>query len=125
MVKALRNGRSARLMPANRSTGSENGVRANIQVGGPDKDIQTDAEVRHDKAAAELMAKRPWSDDVMTDKGYDSENLRHQIEEQGLQTVILGKENSNIGHDSMDYKYRHQVENVFAGLKHFGAIVRR
>ena len=71
------------------------------------------------------MAKRPWSDDVMTDKGYDSENLRHQIEEQGSQTVILGKESSYIGHDSMDYKYRHQVENVFAGLKHFGAIVRR
>ena len=85
----------------------------------------TGAEVDHGKAAAELMAKRPRSDDVMADKGDDSENLRNQIEDQGPQAVISGKENSNIGHDSMDYKYRHQVENVFAGLKHFGAIVRR
>jgi len=62
----------------------------------------TGAEVDHGKAAAELMAKRPRSDDVMADKGDDSENLRNQIEDQGAQAVISGKENSNIGHDRMN-----------------------
>ncbi|MAT78626.1 hypothetical protein CMK14_26250 [Candidatus Poribacteria bacterium] len=62
----------------------------------------TGAEVDHGKAAAELMAKRLRSDDVMADKGHDSEDLRNQIEDRGPQVVISGKENSNIGHDRMN-----------------------
>jgi len=62
----------------------------------------TGAEVDHGKAAAELMAKRPRSDDVMADKGDDSENLRNQIKDKGPQLVIPRKENFNIGHDRME-----------------------
>ena len=64
----------------------------------------------------------------MGDKGYDSEDIRQQIQRKGAMTVIPRKSNSIKGNKAMDwglYKYRHLVENAFARLKHFRAIATR
>lgn len=62
---------------------------------------------------------------MAADKGYDSEPLRIQIRGNGSVPMIPGKQNPTVSNHDMDwslYKYRHLVENAFAGLKHFKAI---
>jgi transposase len=88
----------------------------------------TGGEVHDCKEAPEFVAKLPSTDYIIADKGYDSEPLRSQIQDQGAIPVIPRKKNSTVGNDEMDwglYKYRHLVENVFARLKHFRAIATR
>lgn len=82
-------------------------------------------EVHDGKEAPEFVAKRPLADDMIADKGYDSEPLRFQIRGQGAIPVIPRKQNSTVGNEDRDWgldKYRHLAENVFARLKHFRAI---
>jgi len=68
------------------------------------------------------------TNNVVADKGYDSEKIREHINALGSNPVIPRKINSKIGNDKMDwglYKLRHKVENIFARLKHFRAIATR
>ena len=88
----------------------------------------TGGEVHDSKVAQALISDLPLADYVIADRGYDSEAIRHFIEERHSIPVIPRKKNSKIGNDSMDwhlYKHRHLVENVFARLKHFRAIATR
>jgi transposase len=88
----------------------------------------TGGEVHDSKAAPELIARLPFSDYKIADKGYDSEEIRKLIRETGGTPIIPRKKNSKTGNDDIDwclYKYRHLVENVFARLKHFRAIATR
>jgi transposase len=88
----------------------------------------TGGEVHDCKEAPKLVAELPKADYIIADRGYDSEQLRTQMKDQGAIAVIPRKKNSKIGNDEMDwglYKYRHLVENVFARLKHFRAIATR
>jgi len=65
---------------------------------------------------------------IIADKGYDSEQLRAQIEMNGMKVVIPRKKNSKRGNEGLDwhlYKCRHLVENAFARLKHFRAVATR
>jgi transposase len=88
----------------------------------------TGGQVHDCKAAPGLIAELKEVEFIIADKGYDSESLRSQIQEQGSIPVIPRKENSKIGNQDMDwslYKYRHLVENTFARLKHFRSIATR
>ncbi len=88
----------------------------------------TGGEVHDSKAAPELIARLPFADYMIADKGYDSEEIREIIREKGSTPRIPRKKNSKTGNGDMDwclYKYRHLVENVFARLKHFRAIATR
>jgi transposase len=88
----------------------------------------TGGEVHDSKIAPSLLAKLPKSDYLIADKGYDSEDLRHQVRERNGIPVIPRKRNSKVGNDDIDwhlYKYRHLVENAFARLKHFRSIATR
>ena len=88
----------------------------------------TGGEVHDSKAAPELIARLPFSDYIIADKGYDSEEIRELIREKGSTPLIPRKKNSKTGNGDMDwclYKYRHLVENVFARLKHLRAIATR
>ncbi len=63
-----------------------------------------------------------------SDKGYDSERIRKQIEMQGSRPVIPRKRNSIKGNADLDrglYRYRHLVENAFARLKHYRSVAFR
>ena len=79
-------------------------------------------------AAPSLIENSPTGEFLVADKGYDSKNLRKQINEQGATPIIPRKKNSLVGNNGFDwclYKYRHLVENAFARLKHFRAIATR
>jgi transposase len=97
-------------------------------MGLPIKFEITGGEVHDSQMAPYLVASVPKAEYVVGDKGYDSEELRKQIEHQGSQQVIPRKANSKIGNDDIDfaiYKLRHLVENIFARIKHFRAVATR
>lgn len=78
--------------------------------------------------AATLIAKLPTAQTIVADKGYDSEAIREQIEEQGATAVIPRKRTSVKGNADLDrglYRNRHLVENAFARLKHYRAVASR
>ena len=88
----------------------------------------TGGQVNDVKVAPDLVENLPQGEYVIADKGYDSEELRKQIEEKSMTPMIPRKSNSRVGNQQMDwalYKHRHLVENVFARLKHFRAIATR
>ena len=90
--------------------------------------IITGGEVNDCTAAPELITKVASAEVVIADKGYDSERLREQIEEQDSRAVIPRKRNSVKGNGDLDrglYRYRHLVENAFARLKQYRAIATR
>ena len=65
---------------------------------------------------------------LICDRGYDSQALRSYIKNIGSKHVIPRKKNSRIGNKDIDwclYKYRHQVENLFARIKHFRGLATR
>jgi transposase len=78
--------------------------------------------------APRLIAQVRTAQIIVADKGYDSESIREQIEQQGAKVVIPRKRNSVKGNADLDkdlYRYRHLVENAFARLKQFRAIASR
>ncbi len=78
--------------------------------------------------AASLIAKVPDAEVIIADKGYDTEAIRAQVEQQGSKVVIPRKRNSLKGNADLDkglYRNRHLVENAFARLKHFRAVASR
>ena len=78
--------------------------------------------------AATLIAKLPTALTIVVDKGYDSEAIREQIEEQGSTAVMPRKRTSVKGNVDLDrglYRNRHLVENAFARLKHYRAVASR
>ena len=78
--------------------------------------------------APALIAKLPEAETIVADKGYDSERVREQVEQQGAKAVIPRKRNSVKGNADLDrglYRNRHLVENAFARLKHYRAVASR
>ena len=74
------------------------------------------------------MPRFPLRKTIIADKGYDSEAIRGQVEQQGAKAVIPRKRNSVKGNADLDkglYRNRHLVENAFARLKHYRAVASR
>lgn len=74
-------------------------------------------------AAPELIAKQPYAQAVVADKGYDSERIREQIEAKGSKVVIPRKRNSvkvnadlgKTGRDvSLPDRYQHQLSRLIS-----------
>ena len=85
-------------------------------------------EVNDCTAAPELLEQLPAAENVIADKGYDSQKVRDKITEKGSNSVIPRRKGSRDGNTGMDwglYKYRHLVENIFARLKHFRGVATR
>jgi transposase len=88
----------------------------------------TGGEVHDSKIAGKIIEKVGDATHLIGDKGYDSEAIREQARQAGMNPVIPRKTNSkkpNPEFDSYLYKLRHLVENVFARLKHFRSIATR
>ena len=88
----------------------------------------TGGEVHDAKAAPELINKIKVAENLIADKGYDSEAIREQVRQAGMNPVIPRKSNSTKPNPEFDahlYKQRHLVENLFARLKHFRSIATR
>ena len=88
----------------------------------------TGGEVHDSKVAGEVMERIGSAAHFIADKGYDSELIREQARQFGMNPVIPRKSNSrkeNPEFDGFLYKLRHLVENLFARLKHFRSIATR
>jgi transposase len=87
-----------------------------------------EGEVHDAKAAPELIDKIQLAENIIADKGYDSETIREQVRQAKMNPVIPRKSNSTKHNPEFDahlYKQRHLVENLFARLKHFRSIATR
>ena len=92
--------------------------------------IITTGKVNDVSVAPELIAAVDLGETeaVSADKGYDSDKLRAQIEEEGSKANIPYKRDREGKNKDMNwylYKIRHLVENAFARLKHYRAIATR
>ncbi len=89
----------------------------------------TGGEVHDWKVADKLIEKLSDKvENLVADKGYDSEAIRERARQAGMKPIIPRKSNSkkpNPEFDSYFYKLRHLVENLFARLKHFRSIATR
>jgi transposase len=88
----------------------------------------TGGEVHDVKAAPEVIHKVGRGENLIADKGYDSEQIRQQARDQGMNPVIPRKSNSKKANPEFDkflYKMRHLVENLFARLKRYRSIATR
>jgi transposase len=88
----------------------------------------TGGEVHDAKAAPQIISKIKTAENLIGDKGYDSEEIRSQARSHKMNPVIPRKSNSkkpNPEFDSHLYKMRHLVENLFARLKHYRSIATR
>ncbi|CAG8999916.1 MAG: IS5 family transposase ISSod6 [Candidatus Celerinatantimonas neptuna] len=78
--------------------------------------------------AQSLISGSPDAASVCADKGYDSDNLRDFIEENGSRANRPRRANTKAGNEHMDwclYKYRHLVENAFLRIKKYRAVATR
>jgi transposase len=88
----------------------------------------TGGEVHDVKAAERVVKKIEKAEHLIADKGYDSDLIRQEVRESGMNPVIPRKSNSKKPNPEFDvhlYKLRHLVENLFARLKHFRSIATR
>ncbi len=67
------------------------------------------------------------AENLLADKGYDSDEIVRQAEEANMQVVIPPKKNRKIQleYDKTLYKHRHLVENAFLHLKRWRGIATR
>ena len=109
--------------------GNNTKIHMVVESGGLPLDFElTGGEVHDVKVAPTLLLKVPVPDYMIADRGYDSEEVRNLIRDNGSIPIIPRKRNSIVGNTDIDwclYKYRHLVENIFARLKHFRAIATR
>ncbi len=66
-------------------------------------------------------------EDVVMDKGYDSNHIRDKVKNNGMNPVIPPKSNRKgiIDYDKDKYKLREKVERFFNRLKQFRRIAAR
>ena len=67
------------------------------------------------------------AEQLLADKGYDSDAIRIHAEKHGMQSVIPPRKNRNIPkpYDRSLYSLRHLVENAFLQIKRWRGIATR
>ena len=76
---------------------------------------------QHDSTQAKELLNQVFNANILADRGYDSDEIRHQIKEQNCVAIIPSKSNRivKITHDKHLYKDRNAVECFFSKAKHF------
>lgn len=71
------------------------------------------------KGAALMIDAFPKAKVLLADRGYDADWFRHALAERGIAACIPSKTNRKvpIAHDTVLYRQRHKVENMFGKLK--------
>ncbi len=79
---------------------------------------------RSDFQGAEVLLKNlPKAETLIGDKGYDSDNIRNTLTDQGITPCIPPKRNRK--KPARYCKTRHKIENLFAKLKDWRRIATR
>ncbi len=87
----------------------------------------TESEVHDSQVAGDLIDEF-HSEYLIADKAYDSDEIRDKARSKKVKPVIPRRKNSKKKNKDFDrhiYKSRHQIENLFARLKHFRGIATR
>lgn len=77
--------------------------------------------------AAALLESLPPTNALLADKGYDADWLRDALADRKVEACIPSKSNRKIQikHDSVLYRKRHRIENMFGKLKDWRRIHTR
>jgi transposase len=77
------------------------------------------------KGAALMIDAFPKAAALLGDKGYDADWFRTALADRGIAACIPSKANRNvpIPHDTVLYRRRHKIENMFGRLKDWGASI--
>lgn len=78
--------------------------------------------------AKNLVENSPPTENVVADKGYDSDKFREEIEKTGANSTIPRRKHQKKGNEEIDwclYGYRHLVENAFGRIKNDRSIATR
>lgn len=81
----------------------------------------------HDCTQAELLLEGKNPENVLADKGYDSDSIRAYVQKMGANPVIPSRScrKAPIEYDAHVYKERHLVENFFQFIKRFRRVGTR
>jgi transposase len=82
----------------------------------------------HDSQVAGHLIDQIEGEHLLADKGYDSEEIREKARSKNIRPSIPRRSNSkrpNPDFEKHIYRARHQVENLFARLKHFRSLSTR
>jgi transposase len=79
------------------------------------------------KGAALMMDVLPEAKALLGDKGYDADWFRDALDKRGITACIPSKANRKvpIPHDTILYRQRHKIENMFGKLKDWRRIHTR
>jgi transposase len=79
------------------------------------------------KGAALMIGAFPKAKSLLGDKGYDADWFRAALAQKGIAACILSKINRKgpIPHDTVLYRQRHKIENIFGKLKDWRRIHTR
>ena len=82
----------------------------------------------HDSQAAPILIEKIDGENLIADKGYDSEDIREKARNKKMVPIIPKRYNNKTPNPEFDrdlYRNRHLVENLFARLKHFRSVATR
>lgn len=81
----------------------------------------------HDCTQAEVLLRGKTPENILGDKGYDSDVIRNMIAHMGVKAVIPSRScrKEAIEYDKHTYKERRLVENFFQFIKRFRRIATR
>lgn len=77
--------------------------------------LLSEGQVNDYKGAALMIDAVPKAKALLGDRGYDANWFRHALAERGITACIPSKTNRKgpIPHDTVLYRQRHKVENMF------------
>ena len=77
--------------------------------------------------AAALLSSLPKATTLLADRGYDANWFRNALIDRGIQPCIPSRKNRlvQIPHDTVLYRQRHKIENMFARIKDWRRIATR
>jgi transposase len=79
------------------------------------------------KGARLIVGALPPAKHLLADRGYDADWFREALQGKGIEPCIPPRENRKrkVEYDTVLYKQRHRVENMFAKLKDWRRIATR
>jgi len=80
-----------------------------------------------DIGQAQALVGKDFCEDLIADRGYDSDGFREALGEEKIRPVIPGRKNrlNPIEYDEYTYKERNAVERFFGRLKEYRRIATR
>ena len=79
------------------------------------------------RGAALLLPLLPAADQLLGDRGYDSDRFRNKLRERGIAPCIPPTRNRKVplAYDKALYRQRHRIENAFGRLKDWRRVATR